>query len=106
MIVSLDEQIAAVDRCLEDFRHARSQPGTLENKTYFALRAIADELRGRKPEACRHTLRLLAARVDAARSVRMADGAMRGVAEVLISRWPTVRQALEKFEREDANGRG
>lgn len=102
--ITIQEKLAAVQRLLEDLRHARNDPMLPEYATFHAMRAIASDLMARLPGNPEATRRALGKRIaDAVRS-RTPDGYLqshaRGLAEELVGRWPVIEQALERFERE------
>jgi len=93
------EQLLEVERLIEEFRWARSQEGTSEERTYRVLKAIARDLRGRLNGATSVASRALGSRLEAVRLARDPESrarALRGVGEELVGRWPAVRIALER----------
>lgn len=105
MTVPVEEQIAAVERCLEDFRWARSKPHLIEYRTYRALKAVAKDLRAQMPGASNETLLALQRRIADAAGTKGTDAlgfsppALAGIGQEVIGRWPVIRQALERFEK-------
>ena len=104
MMISTQDKIAAVERLIDDLRWSRNDPAVPEHATYQALKEIARDLRGRLPEAPGKALLALQRRLaDAAASktvLGFEQRALMGIGEEVIGRWPTVRQALERFGTE------
>lgn len=104
-MIGLPEKLAAVERLIEEFRWARNDPLNAEHATFITLKAIAADLRAQEPEAKSTALRELERRIEAVNNAKAhgyIGGAMIGVGEELIGRWPVVRLALERFEKEAA----
>jgi len=101
--MTLEEQLQEIEVLIEDFRWARAEAGAPEEQTYRALKEIAKDICGRLPGAANGALTALQRRIDAAVRGRMLvgydAGALRGIGEELIGRWPTVRRALEEAEK-------
>jgi hypothetical protein len=101
-IFSIPQKLQAVERLIEEFRWARDDYSVPENRTYFVLKAIADDLRGRLPGAPGEALRGLEEIINAAKQTKIRNGYeighLRRIAEYVIGCWPTLRQALEKFQ--------
>lgn len=99
-----NEKLAAVERCIEDFRWTRDHQDLIEYQTYLAMCELAAEIRKGTQAAAGTARAELGRRIeDATRSKTMLGysiNALRGIAEELIGRWPTVRAALEQFEKE------
>lgn len=100
--MTLDEKIAVVDRLIDEFRWSRPMPETEEYRTYATLKEIAEDLRGRlagTPGIVEHELET---RIASARASKTGMGypqtVMVALAENLIGRWPTVKQALARCE--------
>lgn len=100
--MTTQEKLHAVERCIEDFRWARSCPETVEHQTYTALKDIASELRARVDEApnvAEHEIgrRVLAVTVAKSRHGGNVDGTMMALANEVLARWPVVGEALHRF---------
>jgi hypothetical protein len=105
--VTLQDQIDAVTRLLDDFRWARNEPGCAEHRTWLALKEMAKDLRARLPEAPGLALAALQRRIADAAATKGGNGglgfdagALAGIGQEVIGRWPVVRQALERFGAE------
>lgn len=113
MSISLKDQIAAVERCISDFREWRDgPPDALEHQTYVALKAVAADLNARKPAKITTTLSELERLLDNARAqperISLGDGTTArnqrniathaAVGQFVVGRWPVIRQALQAFE--------
>lgn len=99
------EQLAAVERTLDDMRWAREKPDTLEHQTYHAMKALAVRLRGETPKEAGKVLRQMADRVGRARADKeqfggvLSGGPALAISEALIGRWwAVVKPALERYE--------
>lgn len=101
--ISLQDKIDAVERLLDDLQWARNDPACPEFATFYALKAIALDIRGRMPGKAEEVRRVLGSRIGNAVRSRTALGYeimhLKGIGEELIGRWPVVEQALEQFER-------
>jgi hypothetical protein len=95
------ETLLEIEALIESFRWARNDPTTPENKTYLALKAMADDLRGRQSENISTAQVELQKAIDAATKTKTGLGYeinhLRRIAEETIGRWPVIRQALERF---------
>jgi len=105
---SLDDKLQAIETLIVDLRWARSDPLVPEFKTYWVLKALADDVRGRQLAVKIDTLVNLQKALDAvyASKTRLGYdiGKLQNLAERLIGRWPTVRQALEYFANAEVEG--
>jgi len=108
MMVTTQEKLAAVERLLDDLRWARGKRDTTEAQTYEALAAIATDLRAGTPKEAGRVLAAFTDQVQRARrgKVRLGFydvGNAQTICEAVCGRWfPTIRKALEQFEREVA----
>ena len=98
------EILKEIEGLIEEYRFARDFPaGSAERRTYIALKAVASDIRGRRLKAGSEAITALQGRMDALkraghhRGPRRTD-ALIGLAEELVGRWPSVRQALESFD--------
>lgn len=95
------EKLAQIEGLIINHRWARADPMVPENRTYEVLKTIAADLRGRldsAPGEAEHALERRIVAIRMARSRRApTNGALVGLAEELIGRWPVVRQALVRF---------
>lgn len=103
MIPSTQEQIETIEAMIEAFRQTARAPE--HDRRLAVLKAIAADLRGRLGSAPTVALHELERRMTAVRRHPSGSGVKRvnaqiGVAEELVCRWPTVKQALEKFGAE------
>lgn len=104
-VASTAEQLAAVERVLDDFRWSREKPQTVEHQTYHAMKALAVRLRGETPKEAGKVLRQMAHQVDRARADKEQSGSLLSggpalaISEALIGRWwAVVKPALERYE--------
>lgn len=107
-IISLRDKLAAIERCIEDFREARNHPETLEHETLVALKAIALDLRARLDTAPSVTEVEVERRIRAVLACpqHLSESSARAWALVheITTRWPTIKQALEKFGAMEETG--
>lgn len=111
-VFTADEQLGHVDALIEACEFSRRYSRRIDtmrdtkgvvvgNECLAVLKSIAADLRGRRPEAPGIALAELARRLDrvlaSKTSLGYEAGTLIGLAEELIGRWPTVRQALESF---------
>lgn len=90
------EKLDAVERCIIDFREFRNQPDTLEHQTLQALKEIASDLRARQNETVSITEVEIQRRVRSATENQMTSRLV-ALAHEVIKRWPVIRQALEHY---------
>ena len=93
-------KLATVERLIEDFRWARSDPMVPEHQTYNALKALAVELRAQSPRASNKALQVLSMPIEHAQRFKACMGYIdmghhQAISEALIGQWPVVRRALE-----------
>ena len=103
-IISLEQKITTIDKMLDTLREAgvRSQ----DPEQFATMAAIAADLRGRQQLTRSQTLGELTRALGRLERSKTALGYEAGrlveVANLLISKWPTVSQALEQFGEETA----
>lgn len=94
--ITLQEQIAEVEHLLI----AERRKGTRSD----ALRAIAADLRGRIDGAPSATATFLQRRINSVQQSKTStgyhQGALIALGQEFIGHWPTIKQALERFEDE------
>jgi hypothetical protein len=107
--VTHEDKLAAVERCIEDFRWARAaDPSTLEHQTYHALKEVAADLRAAKPGTPGQTLATLEREVGATLRARsplghVPKGNLVAVGQIVVGRWREIALALrEAAERQQA----
>lgn len=104
-MVTLQEKIDAVEAVIEDLRWARNADEGRLRRRHAALRAVAADLRARLAGAPTIVEVALEQRMRAVqRSKTMlgyGNGAMVGLAQELVARWPAVKQGLELLGREE-----
>lgn len=96
--MTIDEKLAALERCIEDFRWARGGPDSPERQTYDALKELSAELRARRGRAPSVAAVELERIITSAKVSRLAGGHVRRLAEEVIGRWHTIRQALDRYQ--------
>jgi hypothetical protein len=103
--VSLEEKIAAMSEVVDVARRGRRVPGEPAARRYHVLASIASDLRGRQALPRNNALGQLERALERLAKAPQTDGCFdRGLcqdlAQTLISKWPTVAQALENFGEE------
>lgn len=103
MTPSAQEQIETIESLIEAIRQTARAPA--DDRRLAVLKAVAADLRGRIGSAPTVALHELERRMTAVRRHPRGSGGDRvnaqiGVAEELVCRWATVKQALEKFGAE------
>jgi hypothetical protein len=99
------EKLEVIESFIVQWKVARTGDHLGGHDVYLLLKEIAKDYRGRAPNAPgRARERLERALEHAAKTKTGGVGyefnALRRIAETVISEWPTIRQALEKFEQE------
>lgn len=102
--VGTAEALAEVEKLIEYYRgQGARDPAHPANRTYATLKAIASDLRARLPAAPGEAQRELQRALDdlerSKDGASFSDGCAQNVAMQIRSRWPVVRQALERFEK-------
>lgn len=96
-----EENLRQLEGLILHFRYARSQPGIEEHKTYLALKAAAEDLRGRQPARVADVYSQLRDAIKGAHETKSAlgyeTGHLRRVAEIAIGAWSTIGPALALF---------
>jgi hypothetical protein len=101
------EKLIEVERLIQEARAVGgAPPGSERHRQIMLLKSIAGDLRGRlesAPSVALHELErrlVLLSRRPNGGDFRVGHiNAQRGVAEELVARWPTVKQALESFDQ-------
>jgi len=102
---TIEEKLSVVEFLIEQLRDSRHELGAPNRGRYLILKSVAADLRARIPgeplAACFELDEAIRA-ADASKTVPLGYeiGKLRRIAEILIGRWPVVRQALEKFEED------
>lgn len=102
MKFTLQEKLRVVERLIEDFRFkGRPETNTAEFRTYEILKSIAADIRGRGESAPGIAEIELERRIARFRQAKTADGYAIGPTQMLaseiVARWPTIKQALERY---------
>lgn len=105
-IFSIDDKIAALDVEIKEARQGRREPGSALHRQYEVLKAIAADLRARQQLPRNNVLGSLERELEQMRRSRTALGYDQGrvmeLANIVVSRWPVISQALEQFGEESA----
>jgi hypothetical protein len=98
-----EQQVEELEGLLRDLRLGRRPRVSAE-----VVKSVVSDIQARFPEepgdALRQLQRLLADAAASRTASGWSDGAMRAIAQYVIGHWPTVRQALERFEAELTTG--
>ena len=99
---STAEKLATIEDLIEAFRRTSTTSADFDRLS--VLKSIAADLRGRiggTPHIAMVELeRRITAAVKSKTTLGYENGHLVGVGQELISRWPTVKQSLEKFGTE------
>ena len=99
---STAEKLSTVESLIESFRRTSTTPADYDR--FWILKSLAADLRGRiggTPHIAMVELeRRITSAMKSKTNLGYENGAMVGVGEELMGRWPTVKQALEQFESE------
>ena len=102
------EKLTTVDVLITHWRSGRLSPILNGRRTLLILKEIADDIRGRDPKQATKTLLLLDREITNARKARDRTstggyplGNIKAVGEITIGRWPSIREALERFGKEE-----
>lgn len=97
-----EEVLEEVDRLVDAHRHARPEPNSQDGHTYRVLKAIAVDIRARQTDSISKAERVLSGAVGVAERGKTEDGYdmghLRLLAEAVMGRWPTIRQALRLYQ--------
>ena len=105
--ITVEEKIAAIERMIEEGRHARSSPDESTHRAWLVLKSIAADLRAQRPQAPSAALQSLEFQVDSARRWKARIGFVdighhQAVSECLLANWTVVRKALERADKQGA----
>jgi hypothetical protein len=102
------DKLAVIQRLIEDFRWARSDPAVPEHKTYKLLKLIAVDMQAARRGSGGRVLSALKNRRQRIKSRPGADGApdVTQLGQEVLAHWPVIERALQDFEnREGENVR-
>jgi hypothetical protein len=103
---TIEEKLEVVEDAIKEARGFRAARRAGANRRYELLKSIAADLRGRQELPRNNTLGQLDRALRAAAASNSGHGYEVGkliqVAETVISKWPTISQALEQFGEETA----
>lgn len=97
------EKLEVVEHFIQQWRPARSGGDSGGRDVYLILKSIASDYRGRAPGRAGAIGTEIERLVDSAKLYKAddgnyTDGRLRRIALFVIGAWPTIRQALDKFE--------
>jgi hypothetical protein len=98
------EKLEVIEQEIERLRGEHVMPR--DHPTFVTLKAIAEDIRGRQRHKISQAFALLERAIIHAKDRRLTNGAyrpgnLREIAELTIGMWPTLRQALERFNEEE-----
>lgn len=101
---TLDEKLAALEVEIVESRRTARPPGSAAQRHHQLLKAIAADVRGRQEFPRSNALGAIEREIERVQRSKTALGYDRGclehLANVTISKWPTISQALERFGEE------
>jgi hypothetical protein len=103
--LSLDDKIRILDLVVRNMRTGARAGNVVAKENYDALRAILADLQARSRLSRQDALVEIEAALDRVQRSQTAIGYDQGqliaLANTVIRRWPTLAQALERFEKEE-----
>lgn len=97
--LNAETALAEIERLIVTFRYARNlEKGERERDMLDILKWIASDMRGDTTAAVGEAQRQLQYALEGLKASPEDPGKATRVAQELVARWPTVRQALEFFE--------
>lgn len=100
------EKLETVEYLIELWRPGRSSSIESERATFLILKSIADDIRGRDRERATETMTKLERAIGNARKSMFRgaypSGNLREIAEIVIGKWTTIREALASYGKEEA----
>ncbi len=108
-VFSIEDKINALDMEIKEMRDdaRRAGPGTALHRQYEVLKAVTADLRARQQLPRNNALGALEREIIRMKAARLASGAYQPnhameMANVVVSKWPVISQALERFGEESA----
>jgi predicted esterase len=105
-LFSIEDKIAVIEAEIAEARQFRREPGSPMQRHYQILKAIAADLRARAEHPRSNALGALERELTRLRSSKTALGYDQGriieLATLVVSKWPTISQALERYGEESA----
>lgn len=100
----LADKLAVVESLIRTFRRGAREGNAVASENYEALKAVATDLQARSAIARGDTLvemeialeRVLRSKT----SLGYDEGQLVQLAATVLRRWPTIKQSLERFEKE------
>lgn len=106
-LFSIEEKIEIIEQVIDVARRAARPVGSPAQRRYQVLKAIAADLRGRQQLPRSNALGALWREVEKVKQSKTDlgydAGRLQQLAHLLVSKWPTVSQALEMFGEESAD---
>lgn len=103
-MMPIGEQIRIVERVAQNLRVGGRAGNVIAAENYEGLKAVLVDLQARDAVARSDSLVEIERALDAVLRSKTAlgyeEGKMFNLAVTVIRRWPTIRQALERFEKE------
>ena len=106
-VFSIEDKIDVLHIELEEARHFARRSGSTAQRHYEVLKAIGADLRARQSfprngALCELTAEIERVKKTGGREGGYYHGRLVALANLLISKWPMVSQALERFAEEHA----
>jgi hypothetical protein len=103
---TLDEKLEVIETFITQWRCARNG-ATGERDVFLILKAIASDIRARKPAAPGRARDRLSRAISDAKDLKVETGYrvkdLRKIAEIVIGEWPVIRTALEQLEQQQGS---
>lgn len=105
-MVPIADQIRVVDAIMKNLRVGGRAGNVIAAENYEVLKGVMVGLQARQGIAKADTIVEIERGLDAVKRSQTAlgydEGQMVALAQTIIRRWPTLQQALEQFEKEEA----
>lgn len=106
-IFSIEDKLEALDMEIAERRTARRQPGSAMHRQYEILKSVAADLRARQELPRNNALGAMERELVRLKSTVTPEGfydpnRSRELVNIVVSKWPTISQALEQFGEETA----
>lgn len=104
-MMPIEEKIRLVERVAQNLRVGGRAGNMIAAENYEGLKAVLVDLQARQAIARTDTLSEVERALDAVLRSKTGlghdEGRMYHLAVTVVRRWPTIRQALEQFEKEE-----
>lgn len=100
------EKLEVIEDFCNQWRCARNSTSG-DRDVYLILKAIASDIRARRPQAPSRARDRLSRAISTAKDLKVDTGYrvrdLRAIAEIAIGEWPVIRRALEQLEQRESD---